>query len=111
VWDERVGSPTSIRNKTISYYISECKLYLKIRFCGANLNLKSTKVSPQKQGNTRRNELIVTINLYIQLKVHFKLHQMDVESVFLNGFLNEEVYVSQPPGFEDHLYPNHMFSN
>ena len=36
---------------------------------------------------------------------------MDVESVFLNGFLNEEVYVSQPPGFEDHLYPNHMFSN
>jgi len=27
----------------------------------------------------------------------------------LNGFLNEEVYVSQPPSFEDHLYPNHVF--
>ena len=27
----------------------------------------------------------------------------------MNGFLNEEVYVSQPPSFEDHLYPNHVF--
>jgi len=34
---------------------------------------------------------------------------MDVKSVFLNGFLNEEVYVSQPPSFEDHVYPNHIF--
>ena len=34
---------------------------------------------------------------------------MDVKSALLNGFLNEEVYVSQPSGFEDHLYPNHFF--
>jgi len=35
----------------------------------------------------------------------FKLHQMDVKS----DFLDEEVYVSQPPGFEDHKYPDHFF--
>jgi hypothetical protein len=31
----------------------------------------------------------------------FKLYQMDVKSVFLNGPIKEEVYVEQPPDFED----------
>ncbi|KAL2340625.1 hypothetical protein Fmac_008565 [Flemingia macrophylla] len=39
----------------------------------------------------------------------FKLYQMDVKSVFLNGFIQEEVYVGQPPGFEDCNFPNHVF--
>jgi len=38
----------------------------------------------------------------------FKLHQMDAKSTFLNGYIDEEVYVSQPPGFEDHKHPNHV---
>jgi len=39
----------------------------------------------------------------------FKLFQVDVKSAFLNGYINEEVYVDQPPGFEDHKHPNHVF--
>jgi hypothetical protein len=34
---------------------------------------------------------------------------MDVKSAFLNGFINELVYVEQPPGFEDPRYPNHVY--
>jgi len=39
----------------------------------------------------------------------FKLFQMDVKSAFLNRFINEEVYVSQPPDFGDHQQPNHVY--
>jgi hypothetical protein len=31
-----------------------------------------------------------------------------VKSAFLNGPIKEEVYVEQPPGFEDSEYPNHV---
>jgi len=39
----------------------------------------------------------------------FKIFQMDVKSIFLNDYINEEVYVSQPPSFEDHNHPDHLY--
>jgi hypothetical protein len=39
----------------------------------------------------------------------FKLYQMDVKSVFLNGAIQEEVYIRQPPGFENPKYPNRVY--
>lgn len=34
---------------------------------------------------------------------------MYVKSAFLNGYINEEVYVSQPSSFENHEYLNHVY--
>jgi hypothetical protein len=44
-----------------------------------------------------------SIRLLLAYAAHhsFKLFQMDVKSAFLNGPVKEEVYVEQPPGFED----------
>ena len=41
--------------------------------------------------------------------MEFKLYQMDIKSTFLNGYLKEEVFVIQPPGFKNNEFPNHVF--
>jgi hypothetical protein len=42
-----------------------------------------------------------SVRLVLAVVAHYgwPVHQMDVKSIFLNGDLAEEVYVTQPPGF------------
>ncbi|GJU29836.1 retrovirus-related pol polyprotein from transposon TNT 1-94 [Tanacetum coccineum] len=51
----------------------------------------------------------IRIKLAYACALDFKLFQMDVKSAFLNGFINEEVYVAQPLGFIDFEKPNHVY--
>ncbi|WVZ84704.1 LOW QUALITY PROTEIN: hypothetical protein U9M48_031699 [Paspalum notatum var. saurae] len=39
----------------------------------------------------------------------FKLQQIDVKSAFPNGFIEEEVYVRQPHGFESARFPDRVY--
>ena len=47
--------------------------------------------------------------LALASKMKWKLHQMDVNTTFLNGFIEEEVYFEQPQGFETHDKKTHVW--
>jgi hypothetical protein len=51
----------------------------------------------------------IKILLAFSVAKRFRLYQMDVKSAFLNGFLEEEVYVRQPPGFESVEFPHRVY--
>ena len=50
----------------------------------------------------------IRILMSIACIMNFKLYQMDVKCAFLNGYLNEEVFVEQPKSFEDSHFPDHV---
>ena len=35
---------------------------------------------------------------------------MDIKNAFINGYIEEEVYVHQPLGFVDSKYPEHVLN-
>ena len=51
----------------------------------------------------------IMILLTIISHLNFKLYQMDVKSAFLNGMLQEEVYVEQSKGFIDPYKPDDVY--
>ncbi|GKA03108.1 putative ribonuclease H-like domain-containing protein [Tanacetum coccineum] len=55
-----------------------------------------------------RIEAIRLFLAYASLK-DFVVYQMDVKSSFLYGKIEEEVYVCQPPGFEDPYFPDKVY--
>jgi hypothetical protein len=50
----------------------------------------------------------VRILLAFATAKEIKLYQMDVKNIFLNGVIQEEVYVRQPPGFESSKFSDRV---
>ncbi|GJU61549.1 retrovirus-related pol polyprotein from transposon TNT 1-94 [Tanacetum coccineum] len=77
-----------------------------------NLNRRTLRNKLDENGVVSRNNArleSIRILLAYDCALDFKLFQMDVKSAFLNGFINEEVYVAQPLGFIDFEKPNHVY--
>lgn len=53
-----------------------------------------------------------TIRLIVALAAvnNWPITHMDVVTAFLNGTINEEIYMKQPPGFVSSLHPHHVCS-
>lgn len=51
-----------------------------------------------------------TIRIFLTLALHYSwpIHQLDVNNVFLHRTLPDAVYMTQPPGFRDPQYPDHV---
>jgi len=52
----------------------------------------------------------VTVKLVFSIVVScdWKIHQLNIHNIFLNGIIDEEDYMKQPPSFVDSALPSHV---
>ncbi|GKF61578.1 putative ribonuclease H-like domain-containing protein, partial [Tanacetum coccineum] len=98
-------------------FMQEELLQFKIQKVWILVDLPYGKKAIKKNGFTeikRMREVLwieaIRIFLAFASYMGFIVYQMDVKSTFLYGKIDEEVYVSQPPGFIDPKYPKKVYT-
>ncbi|GJY50272.1 retrotransposon protein, putative, ty1-copia subclass [Tanacetum coccineum] len=61
-----------------------------------------------RAGKVQKDIRAIRILIAIAAYYDYEIWQMDVKTAFLNGYLNEEVYMEQPEGFVNPKYPNRV---
>nr|GEZ01045.1 hypothetical protein [Tanacetum cinerariifolium] len=89
---------------------------MKVRLMLCKRNCCSSKFRRQEEGIDYNEDFapvarIEAIRIFLAFAsyMRFIVYQMDVKSAFLYGIIDEEVYVSQPPGFVDPKFPNKVY--
>nr|GEW95357.1 retrotransposon protein, putative, Ty1-copia subclass [Tanacetum cinerariifolium] len=99
-----VGSKWLFKKKTDmdgNVHIYKARLVAKGFTQTLGINYKET-FSPV--ADIRAIRILIAIAAYYD----YEIWQMDVKTAFLNGYLNEEVYMEQPEGFVNPKYPNRV---
>jgi hypothetical protein len=80
----------------------------KARFVASGVSQKEGIDNEETFSPIARYTSIRTI-IALAAKMKWKLHQMDVRKTFLNGVIEEEVYIEQPQGFEVEDRKTHVY--
>ena len=70
----------------------------KVRFVARGFSQVEGVDYEESSSHVARYTLTLSI-ISIALDMGWKIHQMDVKTAFLNGFIQEEVCIEQPQGF------------
>nr|GEV51000.1 putative ribonuclease H-like domain-containing protein [Tanacetum cinerariifolium] len=105
---------TSITNP--KGYIKLLKIQVGLKLCRKNPSIQDAEGHTQEEGTDYEEVFalvarIEAIRLFLAYAsfIGFMVYQMGVKSAFLYGTIKEEVYVCQPPGFEDLDHPNKVY--
>jgi hypothetical protein len=80
----------------------------KARFVAIGLSQKEGEYYDETFALVARYTSIRAI-ISLVASMGWNIHQMDVKTTFLNGAIEEEVYIEQPQGFEVHSRDTHIF--